>query len=359
MSSARTRSSGHHAAPRHTPAAGLLFQRHFLLGVLALGVIALLLVITTPGFGSSGSSGGSQLAAAMDADPENPTETDTDTSTSTSEDGNSTSTATGTATGADADVETNTTADSNSTTATATGTASGGSPSMMGSYCISVNLKGVMVDGAVGDALKSLRRICAEMDPNPTASPAAPAAPSETEGETAPETDPAEKTETETVEEPAAPAPAPAQATRKMAAKPMPTPESKPAAQASGPAAEVIALVNAERAKAGCESVTAEARLTKAAQGHSVDMAENTYMEHQSRDGRSPFDRMKDAGYQGGSMAENIAYGQDSPQDVMQDWMNSDGHRKNILNCDYTQIGVGVANASNGDIYWTQNFGRP
>lgn len=123
-------------------------------------------------------------------------------------------------------------------------------------------------------------------------------------------------------------------------------------------AAQVLALTNSARREAGCKPLAENAKLAAAAQAHSEDMAEKDYFAHDSRDGRSPFDRIKDAGYSFGAAAENIAMGQQTPAAVMDAWMDSSGHRANILNCTYTQLGVGYA-AGSGSPYWTQDFGKP
>ena len=134
---------------------------------------------------------------------------------------------------------------------------------------------------------------------------------------------------------------------------------SPPSAGANTPAAQVLSITNAERAKVGCKALKTDTDLTTAAQGHSADMAKNDYFSHDSQDGRSPFDRMKNAGYSFSAAAENIAMGQLTPSDVMTAWMNSAGHKANILNCTYTQIGIGIAKDKNGAPYWTQDFGKP
>jgi uncharacterized protein YkwD len=134
---------------------------------------------------------------------------------------------------------------------------------------------------------------------------------------------------------------------------------SPPSAGANTAAALVLSITNAERAKVGCKALKTNADLTKAAQGHSADMAKNNYFSHDSQDGRSPFDRMKDAGYSFSAAAENIAMGQLTPDAVMTAWMNSAGHKANILNCTYTQIGIGIAKDKGGAPYWTQDFGKP
>ncbi|MFI7135594.1 CAP domain-containing protein [Nonomuraea sp. NPDC050153] len=120
---------------------------------------------------------------------------------------------------------------------------------------------------------------------------------------------------------------------------------------------EVVRLTNAERAKGGCQPLTPDPQLRAAAFGHSDDMAKKNYFSHESKDGRSFMDRIRAAGFTGGSgWAENIAKGQSSAASVVQSWMNSPGHRNNIMNCGYTLIGVGLAKNSSGTNHWTQVF---
>ncbi|MBD0424069.1 CAP domain-containing protein [Streptomyces sp. TRM S81-3] len=141
------------------------------------------------------------------------------------------------------------------------------------------------------------------------------------------------------------------------AAKPTATaPSSTPTATApaSGAVARVVELVNAERSKAGCSPVTVNATLTKAAQAHSEDMAAHRNMSHTGSDGSSPADRITGAGYNWRTYGENVAYGYDTPEKVMAGWMSSTGHRENILNCEFKEIGVGLAQPGS---YWTQDFG--
>lgn len=88
-------------------------------------------------------------------------------------------------------------------------------------------------------------------------------------------------------------------------------------------------------------------------------MIDNHYFSHQSPTYGSPFDMMKQFGISFTAAGENIAYGQPTAQAVMDAWMNSPGHRANILNSSYTQIGVGAVADNNGTIYWTQDFIRP
>jgi uncharacterized protein YkwD len=126
------------------------------------------------------------------------------------------------------------------------------------------------------------------------------------------------------------------------------------AATADDQAAQVVTLTNAERQRAGCAPLEVDSRLTAAAQAHAEDMAANRYFDHTSLDGRSFADRIRDAGYPDPG-AENIAQGQPDARSVVADWMDSPGHRRNILDCSLRAIGVGHAGA---DDYWVQDFGR-
>lgn len=117
----------------------------------------------------------------------------------------------------------------------------------------------------------------------------------------------------------------------------------------------VIALTNDERRRHGCDAVESNDKLHTAARGHSLDMAERDYFSHTTPEGDGPGDRATDAGYETWG-AENIAMGYPNADAVMTGWMNSEGHRANILNCDLTEIGIGVADSPRG-LYWTQMFG--
>ncbi|MDT0395744.1 MULTISPECIES: CAP domain-containing protein [Streptomyces] len=119
--------------------------------------------------------------------------------------------------------------------------------------------------------------------------------------------------------------------------------------------AEVLRLVNVERAKVGCSPVTPSDGLTDLATAFSDDMAERDFFDHTDPDGDTPWDRAETAGIAnlGG---ENIARGQADAEAVMQAWMDSPGHKANILNCDFKTLGVGVHMGSGGP-WWTQNFG--
>ncbi|MEV6293654.1 CAP domain-containing protein [Streptomyces sp. NPDC051896] len=124
---------------------------------------------------------------------------------------------------------------------------------------------------------------------------------------------------------------------------------------ASAAEAEVLKLVNEERAKVGCSPLAANSSLSKLAESFSDDMAARDFFDHTDPDGKTPWDRAAAAGITdlGG---ENIARGQADAAAVMQAWMNSPGHRANILNCDFKTLGVGV-HLGPGGPWWTQDFG--
>ncbi|WP_030213697.1 sigma-70 family RNA polymerase sigma factor [Streptomyces bikiniensis] len=119
---------------------------------------------------------------------------------------------------------------------------------------------------------------------------------------------------------------------------------------------QVIALVNAERAKEGCGAVTGNSLLARAAQGHSDDMAARDFFDHTNPDGAGPGERVTATGYGWSTYGENIAMGQRTAEQVMEAWMNSPGHRANILNCSFKELGVGL-HTGDGGPYWTQVFG--
>lgn len=116
---------------------------------------------------------------------------------------------------------------------------------------------------------------------------------------------------------------------------------------------EVIRLVNEERAKAGLKALTEDWELSRVARYKSQDMHDLRYFSHTSPTYGSPFDMMKAFGIRYRTAGENIAMGYRTPAAVVQGWMNSPGHRANILNASYTKIGVGYVASGN---YWTQHF---
>lgn len=123
--------------------------------------------------------------------------------------------------------------------------------------------------------------------------------------------------------------------------------------------AQVVKLVNQERAKAGLKPLTHNWELSRVARYKSMDMRDRGYFSHTSPTYGSPFTMMKNFGIRSSSAGENIAQGQSTPQAVVTSWMNSPGHRANILSTNYTQIGVGYAAGGSGRHYWTQMFIRP
>ena len=139
----------------------------------------------------------------------------------------------------------------------------------------------------------------------------------------------------------------------------------RPASTLHPYASRVVELVNQERAKVGCSPLAMNTALNNAALGHSEDMARHDFVDHTGSDGSSPWDRMTRAGYQWSGAGENIAAGYVTPEDVMKGWMGSDGHRTNILNCSFRDIGVGYIYLAddtgpvNYHHYWTQVFGAP
>jgi uncharacterized YkwD family protein len=124
----------------------------------------------------------------------------------------------------------------------------------------------------------------------------------------------------------------------------------------TGYEAQVLKLTNRERQKAGLSPCAGNnSNLNRSARAKSEDMAANNYFSHQSPTYGDPFAMMRNFGVVYQSAGENIAKGQPTPQEVVTAWMNSPGHRENILNVSYTQLGVGYV-LKNGQAYWTQQF---
>ncbi|MNN13725.1 Cysteine-rich secretory protein family protein [compost metagenome] len=113
----------------------------------------------------------------------------------------------------------------------------------------------------------------------------------------------------------------------------------------------MVDLVNQERSKAGLKPLKSDAALTNVAMIKAKDMYNNNYFDHNSPTLGSPFDLMKSKGIQYRTAGENIAKGQRTPEEVMNAWMNSEGHRQNIMNANYTSIGVAYYNGE-----WVQEF---
>lgn len=116
---------------------------------------------------------------------------------------------------------------------------------------------------------------------------------------------------------------------------------------------EVVRLVNQERAKSGLKALTYDWQLSRVARYKSQDMKDNKYFSHTSPTYGSPFQMMKNFGISYRAAGENIARGQRTPAAVVNAWMNSSGHRANILNASFTHIGVGYVEDGH---YWTQMF---
>lgn len=205
------------------------------------------------------------------------------------------------------------------------------------------------------------------------ASASAPAAPTAPTSAAAPSTSPSPSPSPTT----ASPSPTPSKTAEKEKPSPTPTKVATTAPRTTAPAptakakapvtadtavsrveaaeAAVLDLVNKERAKAGCSPVRASKELGSLARAYSKDMAERDFFSHTDPDGNSPWDRAAKAGVEGLG-GENIARGQADAAAVMEAWMNSEGHRANILNCDFNTLGVGV-HFGDGGPWWTQNFG--
>ncbi|MFF4554706.1 sigma-70 family RNA polymerase sigma factor [Streptomyces sp. NPDC001422] len=208
--------------------------------------------------------------------------------------------------------------------------------------------EGVTAARTAGDPVMDLSAPGADgisVSPSASASPSASPSPSASKSA---EPKPSRTTRHAVPSAPASPSAAPQ--TRRTSAA--------PGAQAapSGTVAQVVALVNKERAAAGCGPLTENADLEEAALDHSEDMAARDFFDHSNPDGEDPGQRITAAGYRWSTYGENIARGQQTPESVMDSWMNSPGHRANILNCSFKNIGVGVHKGSGGP-WWTQDFG--
>lgn len=124
-------------------------------------------------------------------------------------------------------------------------------------------------------------------------------------------------------------------------------------------AQQVVDLTNRYRAVAGCAPLRISPQLTIAASIHSQDMVTNNFFSHTGSDGSSPWDRIRRTGYSYSIAAENIAAGYRTAEDVVQGWYGSEGHRRNMLNCNLREIGVAYADGGSFGRYWTQVFATP
>ncbi|MEU5218388.1 CAP domain-containing protein [Streptomyces sp. NPDC020807] len=226
------------------------------------------------------------------------------------------------------------------TAGTGAGTGSGGARTASPSAKPSAKPSGEPSAGAgATPSAEASAKQSAEAAPRPTPSETAPAKPVTPEVSVTPSTEPPAPTAEPTPETPAQTAAAGSTADRADAAE-----------------AEVLRLVNVERAKVGCSPVSADARLAQLAGAFSADMEARNFFDHTDPDGATPWIRAEKAGI-ANLAGENIARGQVDAAAVMTSWMNSDGHRANILNCEFTTLGVGVEFGDGGP-WWTQNFGR-
>ncbi len=130
------------------------------------------------------------------------------------------------------------------------------------------------------------------------------------------------------------------------------------------PEAQVLALTNALRQQHGCPPLQMSPELSSAARDHSQDMADHNYFDHVDRDGHMPAWRAQQAAYPGSAGTENIAAGYTTADEVVMGWYNetppNDGHRRNLLNCSLTDVGIGYAINPSSDYhsYWTQDMGQ-
>ncbi|OEJ62174.1 RNA polymerase [Streptomyces agglomeratus] len=182
----------------------------------------------------------------------------------------------------------------------------------------------------------------------PSSSAASPSASASPAGKPSKKTSPRPTPTKSATRSPSKPSPRPA--------PPKPRPAVQPDTAPSSFAQQVTALVNTERAENGCGPVSQNSRLDTAAARHSADMAARDFFDHTNPDGAGPGERITAAGYGWSTYGENIARGQQTPAEVMESWMNSSGHRANILNCSFKEIGIGKHEGSGGP-WWTQVFG--
>ncbi len=133
---------------------------------------------------------------------------------------------------------------------------------------------------------------------------------------------------------------------------------SNSSAQSSNSSYEqrVVQLVNVEREKNGLNPLALDSSISNVARAKSKDMADNNYFAHQSPTYGSAGDMLRNFGINWSAWGEYIASGQNTPEQVVNAWMNSEGHRANILSTNFGKIGVGYVTDSNGTPYWTQMF---
>ncbi|MGL5074229.1 MAG: CAP domain-containing protein [Waterburya sp.] len=120
---------------------------------------------------------------------------------------------------------------------------------------------------------------------------------------------------------------------------------------------QILDLVNQERAKVGADPLRINEQLDQAADLHTQDQANMDTMSHTGSNGSTMANRLQDAGYQYSTAGENVASGYLDAEAVVAGWMGSEGHRANILNASFEDLGVGYGTSDDGTSYWTQNFG--
>jgi uncharacterized protein YkwD len=201
----------------------------------------------------------------------------------------------------------------------------------------------------------------ADVEPSAGAEPSATPRPT-TEPDAKPAAPDAEAAEPDA--EPAAAKPAAAKPAAKPAARPAAAPPvaADPADRPGDDAAmqqQALRFTNDARRRHGCPALTINARLVQAARRHAADMVSRGYFEHRSPSGDNAGDRVAATGYDWSAYGENIARGQDSAAEVVQDWMDSPSHRENILTCGFSEVGVGRAYDADHKAYWVQNFATP
>lgn len=192
-------------------------------------------------------------------------------------------------------------------------------------------------------------------EPETPETPTAPEVPTTPEAPSAPETPTTPKAPStpETPTTPEAPS-TPETPTTPVTPSEPETPSDSDVSGVHAYAKQVVSLVNEERTKAGVGKLDFDVKLTSAANVRSKEIV-NTFS-HTRPDGTQFYTAIKEQGFSYKGCGENIAWGQKTPDEVMNAWMNSSGHRSNILNSKYTKIGVGVYEAENGRLYWTQLF---
>ena len=136
--------------------------------------------------------------------------------------------------------------------------------------------------------------------------------------------------------------------------------EKKKSLEQTADEVKIFEMTNDERKNKDVAALVLNPALSKVARAHSENMAKQMKFEHKLDD-KSPFDRLRDAGYKYAFAGENIAFGDENPSlaMIMKSWMDSKDHRANILQKEYTEIGIGIARDKTGHTYYTQVFGRP